>query len=132
MNIDMPALCRANIELGCCINELDGVWNCQIQRQGLPLLPTAKIIHCFTGGNVTFYELCSERVLKKIKLTGKIDDEIAGLIIDARHAFCKATKIVPEEDAELLESPIIKLCYVKPVLFKILNKIATILLKLKL
>ena len=124
LNIDMPALCRTNNEMGGCIQTLDGIWNCQIQRQGLPLLPYAKIIHCFTGGNLTFYELCSERILNRIKQTGTIDGKVADLIKTARIAFCKSTKIVSSEEAKLLEYPIMKLYKRKPILFKVFNKVA--------
>lgn len=131
MNIDMPALCRTNIEFGCCIKELEGIWNCQIQRQGLPLLPEAKIIHCFTGGNITFYELCSERVLSKIKQSGGLDEEIRNMIENARTAFVKSTVIVPTEEAQLLELPICKLKSVNPFIFKVINKFASVLVRLQ-
>ena len=131
LNIDMPALCRTNNEMGGCIQTLDGIWNCQIQRQGLPLLPCAKIIHCFTGGNVTFYELCSEKVLQKIKHTGLIDDETKELILNARTAFSKETAIVATEDVWALNRPVNKLRYYSPFSFKVLNKLASIILRIK-
>lgn len=127
-NIDMAALCRANIELDCCIKELSGIWNCQIQRQGLPLLPDAKIIHCFTGGNVSEYVLCSDMILNKMKVIGKIDSEIDNYIHNAKTAFFKSTTIVSSEEANLLSAPVVKLSYSKPRLFVLLNKIVSRLL----
>ena len=129
VNIDMPALCRANIELDCCIEELPGIWNCQIQRQGLALLPQAKIIHSFTTGNLTLYELCTDRVLEKIKSQGSLDEEIVELIKHAKTAFPRNTTIIKSEEAKLLNLPIIQLYYKNHTLFRILNKIAYLVLK---
>lgn len=131
INIDMAALCRANIELGCCIKELPGIWNCQIQRQGLPLLPQAKIIHCFTGGNLTHFELCTEDLLCKVKRQGFLDEDTINLIKNARTAFPCSTTIVKSQEAELLKFPIIRLFYHNYLLFRVLNKIADYYLKIK-
>lgn len=130
VNIDMAALCRANIENDCCIKELPGIWNCQIQRQGMPLLPQAKIIHCFTGGNITLFELCTERVLERVKSNGALDDETIKLIKHAKTAFPVSTTLIKTQEAELLKFPIVKLFYHKYGLFRVLNKIADIYLKL--
>lgn len=124
VNIDMPGLCRANIEMGGVIKELPGIWNCQIQRQGLPLLPQAKIIHCFTGGNVSMYSLCTERVLSKIKSLGYLDDEIIGMVKNAKTAFEESTTIVTTREAILVKYPIVQLFFDNYSLFRVLNKIA--------
>lgn len=130
VNLDMPALCRANVEMGGCIKELSGIWNCQIQRQGLPLLPQAKIIHCFTGGNVSMYSLCTERILNKVKSQGYLDDEVVGLIKNARTAFEVLTSIVTNEEAQLVKYPIVQLYFENYSLFRILNKFAEVWFKL--
>lgn len=124
VNLDMPALCRANVEMGGCIKELPGIWNCQIQRQGLPLLPHAKIIHCFTGGNVSMYSLCTERVLNKVKSFGYLDNEIIDLIKNAKTAFEISTAIVTSQEAKLVKYPIVQLFFENYTLFRVLNKIA--------
>lgn len=129
-NIDMPALCRSNIELGGCIKELPGIWNCQIQRQGLDIISLAKIIHCFTGGNITQYELCSERVLDKIKFLGALDEEILGLIRNAKTAFAINSTLISSGEAELLKLPINKLYLKNKFFFRVFNKIASILIRL--
>lgn len=124
VNLDMPALCRANVELEGCIKELPGIWNCQIQRQGLPLLPQAKIIHCFTGGNVSMYSLCTERILNKVKSLGYLDDEIITLIKNAKTAFEVSTTIVTSQEAQLVKYPIVQLFFENYPLFRVLNKVA--------
>lgn len=126
VDLDMPALCRANVEMGGCIKELSGIWNCQIQRQGLPLLPQAKIIHCFTGGNVSMYSLCTERILNKVKSYGYLDSEIINLIKKAKTAFEVNTKIVTFQEAQLLKYPIVQVFFENYPLFRFLNKIAEI------
>ena len=130
VNIDMAALCRANIECGCCIKELSAGWNCQIQRQGLPFLPQAKIIHCFTGGNLSMYELCSERTIENVKRKGYLDDVTVNMIKDAKHAFPTHMTIVKSQEAELLKFPIVQLFFSNYSLFRILNKIAKIYYRL--
>ena len=130
VSIDMAALCRANIEMGCCIKELPAIWNCQIQREGLVYLPQAKIIHCFTGGNLTLYELCSEEILNKIKVSGVLDEEIIELIQHAKNAFPVSTSIVKSEEANLLKLPIFRLYSKNRFLFNTLNLVAKVYLKL--
>lgn len=130
VNIDMPALCRANIEMGGVIKELPGIWNCQIQRQGLPLLSQAKIIHCFTGGNVCMYSLCTQKVLDKIKRIGYLDIDIIEMIKNAKNAFETSTTIVTSQEAVLISYPIVQLFFENYKLFRILNKLAELWFRL--
>ena len=128
--IDMLALYHANIELNCCIKELSGIWNAQIQRQGLPFLYQAKIIHTYCEPfNTTLFELCSDRVLEKVKQQGFLDDEIIGLIKNSKTAFPHMTSLVKADEAAILNFPIVRLYYRNHTLFKIFNKTAYLYLK---
>lgn len=130
LNIDMLALCRSNVEMGGVIKQLPGIWNCQIQRQGLALIHQAKIIHCFTGGNVSMYSLCTDRVLNMVKSLGVLNDEIIEMIKNAKTAFEIYTTVVPAKDARILTFPIGQLYYYNYTLFRILNKIAEVWFKI--
>lgn len=127
--VDMLSLYRANIEMDCCMKELPGIWNCIIQRQGLPFLSQAKIIHTLTGDNLTLYELCSDRILEKVKRQGTLDAEVVELIRHARTAFPHQTTLVKSQDAALLSLPVMQLYHRDLTFFRILNKIAELYLK---
>ena len=66
---------------------------------------------------------------EKIKSQGSLDEEIVELIKHAKTAFPRNTTIIKSEEAKLLNLPIIKLYYKNHTLFRILNKIAYLILK---
>lgn len=89
---DQPSLEMANYTCGNLIRELNGVWNCQIRRNGIRFLSNAKIIHYFNSNrdNLNYesnYILSEENIYLEIQETGSISDSTKKLIIDAKHAF---------------------------------------------
>lgn len=127
--IDMISLCKANKELGYPIRELDETWNCQIQRDGLSFISRAKIIHCFTGGNLCNYELCEKKYLLDIKSKGYIDDKILDLIKNAKHAFFKESRIISGDDMAFYTSQSYDLWRYSPKVFRKYDALAGHLLR---
>ena len=130
VNIDMISLCKANKDMGFPIKELDVTWNCQIQRDGLSFINKAKIIHCFTGGNLCNYELCEKKYLLDIKSKGYIDEPIINLIKEAKTAFIKDARIVSGDDLLFLTTQSYDLWRYSPKVFRKYDAIAGRILKL--
>jgi hypothetical protein len=92
---DQPAFSQANLKFNNIINELDGIWNCQIVRWGKQYLPKAKIIHYYNADpNVKkAYIFANAHIYKNIKDTGTISDSTLELLKYPRAAFKPSTKI---------------------------------------
>lgn len=67
--IDEPALSMTNIELNDIIQEIEGVWNCQI-RFGALYLATNKILHFCSKKNMPVSYLSNKNYLSQIKAEG--------------------------------------------------------------
>lgn len=128
LDIDMPALCRANKDCGFCIKELPGKWNCQIQRNGLSFVSEALIIHCFTGGNLSCYSLCEENLLKSLNNERTLSNEIKNMIKNARGAFYDSTTILPSSETAILGTAMARLYKSHYGCFRILNFIARMIM----
>lgn len=86
---DQPSLNMANTQLGNIITELDGTWNCQLVRSGIPYLGNAKIIHYFNASdNSKKYILAKANTYESIKKLGYIPNDIKKLLKHPRAAFC--------------------------------------------
>ena len=124
---DMPALALANYQNNFSIQELDGVWNCQIWF-GANYLPKAKIIHYFTSID-TFsggYGVFSVDLPKKINSGEKLDKHDWELIQNARNAFPTPNAIIVGSDYEIYRSSlcgVLRALYRKKRLFNLFEKI---------
>ena len=126
---DMPALNQANHEMGGIIEELNGVWNCQITHNGLSFLHNAHIIHYYATA-FNFIECPylpgSRTVLSSVKDAGCISPQIMELLKNPKTAFEKDSRIICGE-AELdavnskLFSLLLRVRKKKPKMFKSIN-----------
>jgi hypothetical protein len=96
--VDQPSLNQANINLNNTITELDGIWNCQIEFNGLQYLNKSKIIHYFSSNrNEKPYLLANSGVFKKIKEAGYVPDEIKAYLEDTRSLFCPQLRLISDK-----------------------------------
>ncbi len=86
---DQPSLMMANRKSGHLIQELDGIYNCQILTS-IQYLHHAKVLHFFNNsweGKAELSPFFQEEVYQQIKNTGEIPDSIKEYIHDCRSAF---------------------------------------------
>jgi lipopolysaccharide biosynthesis glycosyltransferase len=96
--VDQPSLNQANINLNNAITELGGIWNCQIEFNGLQYLSKSKIIHYFSSNrNEKPYLLANSEVFKKIKEAGYVPDEIKAYLEDTRSLFCPQLRLISDK-----------------------------------
>ena len=70
VSLDQPALCQANLDMGCLIMELPGEWNCQVCSDvGPHYLANAKIIHYYAS----YGSFQSTVIVPHVKEPGMID-----------------------------------------------------------
>ncbi len=125
VNIDQIALNEANARCGDIIQELNGIWNCQILKGGISYLADAKIIHYFATQDYNphpFY-LADESILNEISQTGMIPTAVYPYLENPKKAFNLQTKLFADtEMLDFIESrlfaDIIKLARKKPILYK--------------
>jgi hypothetical protein len=100
ITIDQMAFNQVNLSHQGIISELDGIWNCQILCDGaVRYLGDSKIIHYFIEKamkmkNSVPYLLANSDILKKIKNTGNIDNEIKEKLLFPRGAFSSEARLI--------------------------------------
>jgi hypothetical protein len=113
INLDQPALAMSNVLNNHIINELSGVWNCQLRR-GLKYLEHSKIIHYLCTdkprkSQLALTEFMNINLFLKIKETGNIDDETIQILKNPKSSFVEYTNIIAGEDVFMWESTTIGL-----------------------
>lgn len=96
ISIDQPSLAKANAIMGYPINELDGIYNCQIIENGLKYLYNAKVIHYFASNMGKWdcpYIFRDDNLYLHVKKNG-ITPEIEELVANAKSAFHDKTLIL--------------------------------------
>lgn len=65
---DQTSLNEANYRLGGAITEIDGVWNCQINRncRCLPYIHDAKVLHLFTNPKMYAHDLAKTEIIRSV------------------------------------------------------------------
>jgi hypothetical protein len=95
--VDMPSLNQAHINLNNCIIEIDGIWNCQIEYNGIQYLTHSKIIHYFSSNKQEkSYLLANSFVFEAIKQTGTIPQEIKDKLEDPRALFSPHVRLISD------------------------------------
>ena len=104
---DQSYLASCNEEMGYLIKPLNGEWNCQIVRNGMPYLIEAKIIH-YLGFSFhcqcppwTFYD---KNIYLQIKEKGCIPDNISQLVDDAKKVFPEINSVISNNEAVIARS----------------------------
>jgi lipopolysaccharide biosynthesis glycosyltransferase len=97
VNVDQPSFNQASLNINNIIAELDGVWNCQIEYNGLRYLYNAKIIHYFSSNKQEKpYLLADDPVLETIKKTGSIPQDVKDRLENPRAAFSENVRLISD------------------------------------
>jgi len=96
MITDQQSFNQANFNLGNIIEELDGIWNCQILDNGaLRYLHDAKIIHYFATQTADKpFLLANKKYIEYIKSTGSINSEIRTMLENPKTLFASNTRLI--------------------------------------
>lgn len=127
---DQSSLAATNEEYHFPITELEGIWNCQLLKNGLPYLEASKIIHYLDFGVYSktkpwyFYD---EEIYKEIKTTGILTDIIKCNVRHAKCAFPKMVSLMADQDLKISQSYIFMCLKNNKSCFAILDFIALIL-----
>lgn len=125
--LDQSYLAASNERLGYVIQKLDGVWNCQIVRNGLPYFVDAKIIHLLGFG---FHSQCppwrfyDKKIYDEIKAFGCIPDSVSQLVNNAKYAFSDSVTIVADEEAAIVRSRLFRILRKHPQIGSIYDSIS--------
>lgn len=120
INQDMPALILTDIQSGHLIQKLDGKWNCQLMY-GFNYFTNAHIIHYFASRYTTnnggyIYDFMNPQLLKDIKNTGKISDEIKEKLKHPLSCFSDNVELIGGSDVNILNTHVyktVRLIYLK-------------------
>ncbi len=136
LNIDQPALAKANAEMNYCIKELSGEWNCQILENGLKYFTNARIIHFFSSYlkdvKSPTYLFRDSSLYKEIREKQGLTEEIISMINSPKAAFNDIIYILPQDEIALVSTPLYQM--IRGMFFKRKNqffKIQNILLKIR-
>lgn len=101
VNVDQPSFNQANLNMNNIIAEFDGIWNCQIEYNGLRYLDNAKIIHYFSSNKQEKpYFLANASVLEAVKKTGGVPQDIKNRLKNPRSLFTQNVRLI--SDAKML------------------------------
>ncbi|GBU23737.1 glycosyl transferase [Fibrobacteria bacterium R8-3-H12] len=134
IRLDQPSLALTNYQLGFPIKELDGKWNVQIWN-GANYLHNAKIIHFYGSlvGVGSEYEPFSHSLPLKVKEAGFLTENYLSLIAQPKGFYGKTVYIITGDNYEIYRSDIglfIRRLYKRKFLFKLIDKICAILIKI--
>jgi len=127
---DQPLFAKVNNETNI-VQELNGIWNCQIQY-GLKYLTEAKIIHYFASNFIKSdkeypYYFMDKDVLWDIKKEGCINKVIENKILNAKKQWGDKLEVIGGSTVDLQHSDTMKalqrIYFYKPWLFYIINNI---------
>ena len=101
---DQPSLNLSNFICGNIIQELDGIWNCQVLDDGgLRYLFNAKIIHYFSSRpGKKAYIPSNDEFIASIKETGIVNGKILEYIKDPKSLFVSNTRLILLEESSRL------------------------------
>lgn len=118
---DQPALCQANLDLGCPLCELPGEWNCQIcSVVGPHYLKKAKILHYY--GSISVFS--KEIINPHIKQTSGIDAFAEEFARNPREGGFERYHPTHIGKLKSLASDLLSHFTGRPVLFRLLEKAA--------
>jgi hypothetical protein len=107
-NYDQLGLRKTVLESGISVEELDGIWNCQIARPtGRDYLNNAVIVHYQGASFDLCFPICSEESFLKIKMSGIIPENVAKMIGRGTKAFELYRVILSTSQYDYLGSPML-------------------------
>lgn len=101
INIDQASYAQANVINGCMIEEISGVYNCQLPTPGaLNYLFDAKIVHYYANSPfASQFPLCKESVLQKIREQG-INPEIEEIVNYPQASYLDSCRIIGGDELQ--------------------------------
>lgn len=110
-SFDQIALAQANFLTGGILQELSGIWNCQVEN-GIKYFSSAKILHFFasTSKKSCSHVLMQKKFYEKIKEEG-ISEEIMDVVDHPGFYFTNKTQIIAEDYVDFFNTPLIRLFY---------------------
>lgn len=125
--IDQSSLAATNECFQYPIKELDGVWNCQ-PTNGLPYIHQAKIMHYWRYHRTDYaWQFYDKSIIRRIKASGSIPEDVSVLIDQAKEAFIIPNKIIAGRELKLFYSPAFQMCLSHPAVFTFFSWIASLL-----
>lgn len=124
---DQPPLAKTNQEFGYVIEELDGIWNCQIASNAFKYLYDAKVIHYFAsnlGNREKAYLFSDNAPFIEIKKNEGISEQIMQMIREPHKAFRNIVEAITTDDIKFLYSDMHVLYVYHRQYYKIIQKIA--------
>lgn len=129
---DQLGLYKAQLDNPGVIEELDGIYNCQI-TVALKSLYKAKIVHFFSADNTTFTPFKRKETYMGIKSDGGLSDELKNQIVHCKECFYGPTLIQDKGAIYFCLQPAYSLLHVIydrfPSIFKVLNNVSLLLIK---
>lgn len=130
---DQVSLAQTNFDFGYYIQELNGIWNCQLEF-GISFFAEAKILHFFTAEKTKThrpYLFMNSEPYLQIKKDGKINESLMLSIKNSKNCFIGPTQIIDFSVIEILQSSVFQFiqrlyCYSRfsKIMFKTLNIIS--------
>lgn len=128
---DQSPLAATNEKFNYPIKELDGIWNCQLNDNGLLYLVNAKVMHYDNyGADHYFWKMYDKQILNSIKSSGCITEEAKELVIKAKSSFVIPYKVITGDELDLYESKLFKLCFNSPTMFRLLSRTSDFIIAL--
>lgn len=129
LNIDQPALAKANKECGYPLVEMSGIWNCQLRENFINYLCEAKILHYFASNGRSPYSLFDKKVYNEILSMDGIPDNQKSLMKHPRELFRKNHLLVYDDDVDFNRSYIYSIFRYHKWLFNIIDYICCVIIK---
>lgn len=130
IDIDQPALAKANFNCGNVITELSGEWNCQIYENSLRYFVDAYILHYFASNKRGIYLLDKKSLYILVRENGGITNEIDNLIRNAKTSFEEKSLICSRSEMEFLRSKTYLIFRYHTFVFRIFERISGFLINI--
>ena len=131
---DQSPLALINERYGYLIEELPGIWNCQILKYGIPYLHNAKIIHYYIASKSSkgneIYSLRHIEIYRHIRKAGHITEDISILLDNAKSAFSIPARICTEAELNLLSGEMAMVCQNHPKTLTAMNSLFKLIIRL--
>jgi len=105
-NYDQISLRKTLIDTNINVDELEGIWNCQvIHESSLIYRERAKIIHYQDSSIQSSFLITTEASFLKIRMSGTIPSEITSLVNHPRKYFSNQIRMINVKEQAYLRSP---------------------------
>ena len=130
--IDQPSLALANMQCGYPIDELDGIWNCQLSDNFINYLHEAKILHYFASVNRSPYKLYNDAVFDDIWTNGVVPSYLIKELETPKSFFVEKHILAYGIDTKFLRSNVHSIYVYHKWLFKIIEYLCKIIVTKRL